>query len=206
MKDFDPVLIDYLLGSASVAESEALEQRLENDPELRQQIIDIQEVVVHHSPNVEPLNSNVRSRILTSVSPATRFFGYADRLAELFDLPTTRISELLQASTRFPEAPWEPSLVPDMLALHFDGGDQLRGVECGLVHLKPGTAFPNHDHEGDEVSFILQGELTDHLGDIYLPGDVVNYSQGQSHSFTATGDTPLVFAVYHNGIVIDRSL
>ena len=203
MKDIDPMLIDYLLGSASPDECVKIEERLQHEPELQQQLIDMQEVVVHYSPNVEPLNSTIRSRILTSVSPETRFFGFADRLADVFDLPATRITELLRSASGFPADPWKPSIVPDMFALHFDGGEKLSGVECGLVHLKPGTMFPRHDHEGEESTFILQGEMTDDLGNVYLPGDTFSCQQGHSHSFTATGDTPLMFAVYHNGIAIE---
>lgn len=205
MKDLDPMLIDYLLGAASREDCAAFEQRLELDDELRQQLMEMQEVVVHHAPNVEPLNSNIRSRILTSVSPETRFFGFADRLADVFDLSRTQVTELLQSANRFPEKPWGPSLIDKMHALHFDGGERLQGVECGLVHIEAGVTFPDHEHEGDEVTFILQGELTDHTGQVFLPGDSVHYYKGQSHSFTATGDVPLVFAVYHNGLIINES-
>lgn len=203
MKDIDPMLIDYLLGAASPEDCVVFEKRLEDDVVLRQQLQEMQEVVVHHAPNVEPLNSNVKSMILTSVSDKTRYFGFTDRLAALFDLPRSTVTELLQSAIGFPAAPWGPSLIPDMHALHFDGGEKLKGIECGLVHLKPGVQFPNHEHEGDEVSFILEGELTDHTGHVFLPGDTIHCIKGQSHSFTSTGDVPLVFAVYHNGLVID---
>lgn len=204
MSDYERILSDYLLGLSSEAESRDLEQELENSAELRRQLKEMQELIVRYTPSVKSIDGSVKDRILNSVGEGTRYSGFAPRLAELFDVSTEFMQNILQQASNFPAQPWEPSLVPDMHALHFQGGARMAGAECGVVHMLPGTVFPPHNHDGSEGTFILQGEFSDDDGTVYLPGDVFYKDAGQIHSYQATGDVPLVFLVFHNGISIEK--
>lgn len=197
------LLMDYLLGFANPEERHQLEQRLEREAALRTQMVDMQNIIVKFSPTASTVNPVLRARILSGLNPQTRFFGYAQRLSEQFDLSPERIRELLREVDRFPAEPWTESMIPGIFALHFNGGRQLPEAECGIVHMAPGTPFPVHTHKGDEWALVLQGESCDDKGVRFLPGDLCYQGPGDSHAFRSVGAVPLILAVFHHGFEID---
>ena len=197
--------MDYLLGFATPEERQKLEHRLEKEMSLRTQMVDMQNIIVNFSPTANTVNPALKARILNGLKPQTRFFGYAQRLSELFDLTPDRIRELLRDIDQFPAKPWEESMIPGVFALHFDGGRQLPDAECGIVQMAPNTPFPSHTHKGDEWALILQGESCDDKGGRFLPGDLCHQGTGDHHAFRAVGTVPLIFAVFHHGFEIDTT-
>ncbi len=201
MTDRELLLMDYVLGQVSQKDRASIEHDLTRDVALQKQVKELQDLLVQSSPKATVF-PELHKRILASVHPQSRFSGFAERLASMTHISIERAHEVIDYANRFPEAPWEASRVPGMHALHFSPGETLSAKECGVVHMEPGTVFPHHSHHGQEVAMILQGEFCDDDGTTYLPGDVFYKNSSHVHSYQATGDVPLIFVVYHNGIEV----
>ncbi|PVA09790.1 cupin [Pelagivirga sediminicola] len=63
-----------------------------------------------------------------------------------------------------------------------------------IYRMAPGTTTQPHRHKGDEEFLIIEGDLTDHDGTRYGPGDLVWLRDGTEHCST-TRDGCLI-AVY----------
>ena len=89
----------------------------------------------------------------------------------------------------------------------YAGGDAIKGQSyfqfdetfpkgCGfhLYRMEPGSTSQPHEHTCHEQFFVLDGEVVDHDGYVYKPGDFVLLKQGTRHSsHTKTGATLVVF-------------
>jgi putative transcriptional regulator len=143
----------------------------------------------------------LRASVFATLDPATRFAGFAARMAVFFDLTPERARELLALVARAPEAPWVGEPGGGVRLLHFDGGARHTGADCGLVHIAPGVRFPFHRHVGDEWNLVLQGCAEEEgTGRRWLPGDIVCNPAGTAHAFRAVGDEPLVFCAVVHGL------
>lgn len=54
-----------------------------------------------------------------------------------------------------------------------------------VYRMQPGAVTTPHEHTGRENFLILEGELVDHDGYVYRPGDLVMLEEGTQHSSTA---------------------
>lgn len=75
---------------------------------------------------------------------------------------------------------------------------QVNGGRAGygfhVYRMKPGQTTLPHTHVGDEEFLLIEGDLTDHDGFEYKPGDLVCLRSGTSHSSTSRNGC--VLAVY----------
>ena len=74
--------------------------------------------------------------------------------------------------------------------------DESRPTWTGFhaMRMEPGAISPAHEHTADEFFFMLEGELIDHDGTRYGPGDMVWLRAGSRHSsHTPEGCTILVY-------------
>lgn len=74
--------------------------------------------------------------------------------------------------------------------------DESRPTWTGFhaMRMEPGAISPAHEHSCDEFFFMLEGELIDHDGTRYGPGDMVWLRAGSRHSsHTPNGCTILVY-------------
>jgi anti-sigma factor ChrR (cupin superfamily) len=63
------------------------------------------------------------------------------------------------------------------------------------MKIEPGARGPEHHHDATELIFVAEGVFTDSDGVNFLPGDVLTYPAGSSHSSSSTsGCTILVVA------------
>jgi quercetin dioxygenase-like cupin family protein len=66
------------------------------------------------------------------------------------------------------------------------------GVTVGRVTIEPGEANPeHHHHNGEEVLYLLQGELKHWIGDEWVimeAGDTLSIPAGQTHYAVNVGD------------------
>jgi mannose-6-phosphate isomerase-like protein (cupin superfamily) len=138
----------------------------------------------------------LRERILGSA--AGRYAGFAQRLADLFDLTHAEIRALLERIHSGPG--WEATPLSGLRLFHLAGGPRAADADCGFVELEPGVSFPHHEHRGEECALVLSGCAEDSARGIALPGDWIHFTAGTSHSFRATGPVPLRVAVVHRGI------
>ncbi len=67
-----------------------------------------------------------------------------------------------------------------------------------LTRFEPGAVLPMHKHNGDELLYVIEGEITDEAGPVYAGG--VGYRpDGCSHSVTSKNGAT-VFAIISGGI------
>ncbi|MEM7073524.1 MAG: cupin domain-containing protein [Pseudomonadota bacterium] len=67
------------------------------------------------------------------------------------------------------------------------------GYGFHVYRMKPGMTTIAHTHRGDEEFFVIEGDLRDHDGYVYKPGDIVCLTSGTTHnSYSETGCTLVV--------------
>ena len=79
---------------------------------------------------------------------------------------------------------------PDGEALQVNGGRT--GYGFHIYRMAPGTTTTAHEHVGDEEFVLLDGDLTDHDGYEYKPGDIVWLRSGTKHNSTTKNGCTLV--------------
>ena len=75
-------------------------------------------------------------------------------------------------------------------ALQVNGGRT--GYGFHIYRMAPGTTTTAHEHVGDEEFVLLDGDLTDHDGYEYKPGDIVWLRSGTKHNSTTKNGCTLV--------------
>lgn len=80
---------------------------------------------------------------------------------------------------------------PDGEVLQVNPGNP-RGYGFHIYRMAPGQVTLPHRHAGDEEFFVIQGDLTDHDGFEYGPGDLVWLRDGTEHCSTSRGGCVLV--------------
>lgn len=143
--------------------------------------------------------------LLTRAPLRGRLYRFAEPLAALMDVDRATAQALLDGLDE-PE-PFEPGPFPglDIALRHISGGPAVQNAITGFVRVGPGTAFPHHEHLGDEHVLILQGHCVEtQSGTVASPGQVVTRPGGTAHEIQALpGATDLVYlAVVHTGVRI----
>ena len=86
-------------------------------------------------------------------------------------------------------APFEPFLaengISDGEVLQVNGGRT--GYGFHVYRMAPGQTTVPHTHLGDEEFLLIEGDLRDHDGYEYRPGDLVCLRSGTSHSSYSEG-------------------
>ena len=73
--------------------------------------------------------------------------------------------------------------------------DRAPGTGFHVYRMPPGMTTQAHSHVGHEEVLIIEGDLTDHDGTRYGPGDLVWLRDGSSHSsYTENGCLIAVYA------------
>jgi len=67
-----------------------------------------------------------------------------------------------------------------------------RGYGFHVYRMAPGTTTQAHTHMGDEEFYVIEGDLTDHDGFEYKPGDIVCLGSGTAHNSSTKGGCTLV--------------
>lgn len=68
------------------------------------------------------------------------------------------------------------------------------GAGFTLYRMEPGTSSQPHEHTCHEQFYVIEGEVIDHDGFVYRPGDFVLLKTGTRHfSHSKTGATLAVF-------------
>jgi len=96
------------------------------------------------------------------------------------------------------EARFEPfvsdgRVVPGQSVLQLDSSFP-PGVGFHIYRMEPNSSSQAHEHTCHEQFLVLEGEVQDHDGYLYRPGDLVLLKEGTRHfSTTRTGCTLAVF-------------
>ena len=85
-----------------------------------------------------------------------------------------------------------PNGEPDGEVLQVNGGKT--GFGFHVYRMSPGQTTLAHEHIGNEEFLLIEGDLTDHDGYEYKPGDLVCLASGTQHN--STSKNGCVLAVY----------
>lgn len=197
MRIDESVLIQYALGTLNRAESASVDEALSESPEFRNQLYEIQETLTTMALSEVTLQPDprLRERVLASIEPRTRFKGFTERFAELFDLGKKEAGRLLAKIDETQANEWTSSLFPGVNILKFPGGPRVADATCGLISIKPNTIFPRHRHRDEERVLVLQSRARENSGRLFQPGDLLISEPGSEHAFVTLGPEPCVLAV-----------
>ncbi len=153
-----------------------------------------------------PLPTSLRARLFANVSKTHRWEDLLDQIARDCDLDRDATEALLLTVDQ--PSSWEPSPLPGVQLLHFEGGPSTTNAITGFVQIEVGGTFAEHGHAGAEIVVVLQGELRDEqTKKRYGRGDRVVSGVDDVHALTAISDIPVIYlAVVQNGITLDGEL
>ncbi len=66
------------------------------------------------------------------------------------------------------------------------------GVGFHIYKMEPGAVSTAHEHTSNEQFYVIEGDLTDHDGYEYGPGDIVCLKQGTKHNSSTRNGCLLV--------------
>ena len=121
-----------------------------------------------------PVSADCRARTMASLEQAL-FSGHR-RMKQPSELPLPLASRLSVA--RFDDLPWKkkaPGVAMLDLKLSAGAGGQLK-----LMRIGAGRAMPEHGHGGEEITLVLKGAYSDHMGR-FGEGDVADLDEAIEH-------------------------
>ena len=89
---------------------------------------------------------------------------------------------------------WEGRHEAGQSILQLDTHAQL-GTGFHIYKMAPGSTTTAHEHSSDEHFVLIEGDLVDHDGYEYQPGDIVLLKQGTHHNSTTRNGCTLVVYV-----------
>lgn len=193
----ETALTEYALGILSPTESDKVKKAVARSPELQKELSEIEitlQAVAQSEPVIAP-TPMLRQRIADAIRHESRFNGFLERFADMFDLDKQTSESLLEKIDHPQLECWEASTLPGINVMRFSGGAKLVGATCGIVQVAPGKLFPAHRHQGEEQVFVLQGQANEDSGRQLSAGDRVILAAGSRHSFRVSSDEVFIFAV-----------
>jgi quercetin dioxygenase-like cupin family protein len=150
------------------------------------------------SSELTPLSpsSEVRTRLLENVRGPARYLPFCSELAGHFALSPVAMRGLLSQIDE--PGRWMSGIDPIQGFLHFTPGDTLVGLHGGFVRMRHGMQFPLHRHRDRELTYILEGALTDGLNTRKGPGEAFDMAAGSEHTLRVESDC--LIALLHGGI------
>jgi len=193
----DAILTQYALGILDDEEYKTVQEEITASPVLQKELASIQNTLQTVALAEKPIHAstNLRNSVLGSIQEKTRYDGFIDRFAGLFDLDRLSSINLLSKIENILDKDWESTPFSGVNIMKFAGGPQVATATCGIVQVKPGKLFPAHQHQADEKILVLKGVAQDDKGKDFRAGDMFLFSAGSQHSFRIIGDETFVFAV-----------
>ena len=146
--------------------------------------------VLHLSEALEALSSDAqaRGRILDALKPYDRFARFEAAVADL--LQVSRV-EAAAALARIDDATAWQEQAPGIALLPVACGPNAGFVYSGFIRVEAGLTFPQHEHLGEELTFVLQGAFEeDSQGLRFGPGEPARMATGTRHGFRVPPDGP----------------
>lgn len=195
-------LIEYLLGERSPDDDKELKKLLVSkgaDTKLAAISQQLENIALS-TPSVKP-STQLKDSIFSHIEKTgiEKFSGLINRLTSFFQLPVSRIKEVLETTNDTNLSVWDKTTIEGAYLHHFKAGGNLSGAHCGLIYLEPGNEITEHEHLGEEQMLVLQGEVTTSDGKTYQVGEIAISDGGTSHTLTAGKNSACIFAVIANG-------
>ena len=146
--------------------------------------------------------SAARSRLFASLArrrDGGAYEVFADRIARMFDLSVERAAELLRKLEE-PSA-WRPGIAPGIDMIPVKPGPKFAGAIAAFGKLRPGSTFPRHAHQGEELTLVMAGGFRDSSGVEIERGDELFEADGSEHDFTVLEGEDCIAAVIVHGSI-----
>jgi hypothetical protein len=200
---------DFLLGTLPRDKQRELEALLAESPSFRREVDAYAEALAASTAALGTVAppAELRGRLMETLGTPERFAPFFADLVELFELPLETIKRLLGRIDGLVKQPWETSLMGVALQgaelFHFGVGPRLAatGAAGGIVRIHPNVAFPMHSHNGNEVTYVLEGGYCAD-GRTYGPGSRIEVTGDVIHDYRSAPGRDLVIAVLHRGVVM----
>jgi predicted ChrR family anti-sigma factor len=192
-------LWEYALGTLEAAERGEVARHVSECAACAAQLREAEEAVAMVALDLPPETPSPRvlERLLQSTQG--QYEGLVEKLVKMWDLGADKIRELFEWMKT---AHWEPSGIPGVDVLHITPGPAVH-ADSGFVRFAPGLEFPFHDHIGDELQLIMEGDMTDDQGVAFGVGDTMFKPVGTAHSFVIGKDGCVIALTLEGGIVIN---
>jgi hypothetical protein len=200
---------EYLLGSLPREKQRELEALIAGSPRFRREVDAYAEALALGTDALAPVTPTaaVRGRLFETLAGPERFAPFFADLVALFELPLESIKKLLSRIDGIVKQPWETSLLGVELKgaelFHFGVGPKLAagGAAGGIVRIRPNVTFPMHSHNGNEVTYVLEGGYCAD-GRTYGPGSRIEVTGDVVHDYRSAPGRDLIIAVLHRGVVM----
>lgn len=202
--DIQELMPLHALGALDADEAAQVEAAVAGDLELRAQLDAYREAAGEIGGALAPTPPPpaIRERLFASLDAMSvpgRFERFAARVAALYDVTIDKARMFLGWIDD--PARWQSAEFPNVDVIHLPGGPAWAGADCGLVRMPAGLEFPWHDHNGEEVTVVLQGRSHDSSGVTLGPGDEMVLPPGAVHRYSVdAGGEEYIFAVRFHGI------
>lgn len=198
------ILWEFALGNLSPTERADIDAELVRSPALRAELSEILELagaLPLALPPIEP-SPSVKARLLESISASKPYSPWIEKLARLVDVGVESARKLMDLA--YDPKEWGDGGMDGFELIHFQGGPATAGADVGFVRAAPGFRFPQHRHDGDEITLVLQGAYRDSAdGVVARAGDWIVRPAGSEHHYVVEPGEPCVYAtVLHRGLEV----
>lgn len=146
-----------------------------------------------------PVSLESRERLLAAVRELPlRYAPFYERLGQVWDLPETRLCEVLTLAKDAGQ--WQWTVLPGVRQIEVQGGPRTESARVRLLKFSPGLRFPRHRHLGLEHVLVLEGSYTDSDGHEVGPGDLQVMEAGSEHGLRVHQEQPCVAALVQFGM------
>lgn len=148
--------------------------------------------------------SILKDKLLQEVKKRAPYSAYKKEISSMTGVSEDKVIEIFSSMPR--TSTWVDGPIP-RCRLYPWPEHSSREVIKTLVLMESGSHFPNHEHLGRELVFILQGHFRDSNGKLYSPGEIIEKTAGSSHDFDVCDGLDLVYlAVVDEGIRIGEQV
>ena len=132
-------------------------------------------------------SAQVRRNLLAAVRGPQRYAPFAQEAALAFAVDEGAMQQALRLAADPQTWEGQPMVTTDAL----------QQVGAAIVRLAPGSRFPDHTHRQRELTYVLDGELTEDGGERYGPGDLMAKATGSKHGIhvSSVSDCLVVFGL-----------
>jgi putative transcriptional regulator len=180
----DDYLPEYVLGLLEGEPRQSVEEHLSECPRCAARATELGGAMAPSPYEARstppPVSTRPKLRLaVTPEQPHGRFYEYAERVSELFDVRVHRAAALLELIDD--PSCWVPGPVSGIVVFPVEAGARREGARTVIMRASPGTRLPLHEHAGDEHTLVLQGGYLESTGREVSCGEAASSAAGSSH-------------------------